>query len=782
MSSDKYTLTEAENQRVTNTKDLRSRGAASVEKLLSMLADSSWVVRRSVIEALAAFGEVSVQPLCDILIHDRTSEAKLAATVDALVASNGPVEKVIIPLAKSVNPAVAADVAQVLGRRRSPHSVNTLIELTNHPDDNVAVGAIESLGRIGGRAAVEALIAIVATKNFFRTFPAIDVLGRSSDPRAIEPLTKLLKDPTYLPEAARALGKLGESGSIPALMELLHNGSDSVVRIAAVSLQELQTRFEEKSGGEIAYIEGAIRAQVKLETVRKLSRVITGSDSDEAVAICKLIGTIGTEEAESILTSCLSQPGPVAVAAAQALKKISKNLDNAILQAIGDGNSPRRKVLLPLISKHSAAESISACLTDADAEVRSIACDTLARLGNPAVVKDLFPLLKDINLRVVHSATAAIQALGNREARQLAVEWSRSENPIVRRSCLRILTYFGDAMALEPMLTGLEDSDPRVREAAIQGLPYLEEPKAIGALYAICKNEDPRRRSLAMRALGQLPKKTEHTLSFLLKGLTDEDAWVKYYAAQSLGRMRYTSAAVDIVKLIQDPAGQVRVSAVEALSHLNVPEAHVALRLAAESSDVEVKRVAIVGLGISHRAEDLPLVLAAARSQDAPTKLIALSALVNFPSHTILGTLSTAASDTDTQVSSAAIELLAGLRTQEATEVLIELLHPQNTREKAREALLIPTEGRIPGILVSLESADDELADQLIIILSRLKRPEAKAALLAAMKLNNVAARKAAAGGLSARRDPEMLAALKEASEYDPSPEVRDICSLLIRQ
>ncbi len=54
MSSDnKYTLTDAESLRVSNAKDLRGRGAASVDKLLSMLTDSSWVVRRSVIDALA---------------------------------------------------------------------------------------------------------------------------------------------------------------------------------------------------------------------------------------------------------------------------------------------------------------------------------------------------------------------------------------------------------------------------------------------------------------------------------------------------------------------------------------------------------------------------------------------------------------------------------------------------------------------------------------------------------------------------------------------------------
>src|SRR6185295_5367647 len=111
-------------------------------------------------------------------------EAALAAAVDALVASVGPADAAVAALAGSTdagappNPAVAADVAQILGRRRSSAELPTLIALAGHANDNVAVAALEALGRVGGRAAIETLIAAVATDNFFRTFPAIDVLGR----------------------------------------------------------------------------------------------------------------------------------------------------------------------------------------------------------------------------------------------------------------------------------------------------------------------------------------------------------------------------------------------------------------------------------------------------------------------------------------------------------------------------------------------------------------------------------------------------------------------------
>lgn len=775
-----YSLTESEQKRVASVKQLSA--GTNVSELIGMLADPSWVVRRAVVEALAHAGAPAVGALCGVLRNQRDNEARIAAAVDALVASRAPVESAVLQLSGDANPAIVADALQILGRRRAQSAVPTLVMLTRHENDNVAVGAIEALGRIGGRAAVEALIETVGSGNFFRTFPAIDVLGRSGDPRVVEPLSALLGNANYLLEAARALGRSGERSAVKPLLELVKNPSDAVVRVAAVALWELRGRFEEKAGGDVLAIDQIIREKIGSEALRRLIRVLPGADSAEAIAVCKMLGTIGSAEAAPVLAAALDAPGPVAACAAESLKKIGKDADEPLMQAIREGTSDRRRVLLPVVSRSAAANDVAECLHDPDPEVRALACDTLARLGNSSVVRHVFALLSDSNLRVVHSATAAIQALGSREARQLAVEAVKSQSAVVRRSALRILSYFGDAFALQPILEGLHDADPRVREAAIQGLPYLEDPRAIEALFEAVKSQIARTRALAARSLGQVVKANERVYSLLLKAISDPDAWVRYYACQSLGRLGFTSASSDVAKLLHDDAGQVRVAAVEALSHLNSTEAHEALRVAASSSDVEVRRAALVGLGIAHRNEDLPVVLSAANSADVPTRLMALSAMVSFPSPLVLGALSTAATDSEEQVSSTAISLLAARPEQEATEVLVELLGSEPVRERAKAALLVSSEGRIAGILVALESADDELASVLISVLSRIERHDARRALLTAMKLNNAAARKAAATGLAARRDPEMIAALQEAAENDPNSEVREICSLLLRE
>src|SRR6185436_16731911 len=146
-----------------------------------------------------------ISPLCEVLQSRRDDETRIAAAMDALASSLGEPRAALLDLLADDNPAVVADAASVLGRRRDPDAVQPLVGLLDHPDDNVAVAAIEALGRIGGRRAVDALLSVLAGGHFFRVFPAMDVLGRSGDPRAVGPLTALLGQSLYAADAARAL-------------------------------------------------------------------------------------------------------------------------------------------------------------------------------------------------------------------------------------------------------------------------------------------------------------------------------------------------------------------------------------------------------------------------------------------------------------------------------------------------------------------------------------------------------------------------------------------------
>jgi HEAT repeat protein len=773
-------MSEAERARADAVDRLVALGQAGIPELLGMLADPSWTVRRSVVAGLAALGDAAVTGLADVLATRRDDEARIAAAMDALATSTGHAEAVLGRMAEHANAAVAADAAQVLGRRRSAAAVPLLIGLLDHSDDNVAVAAIEALGRVGGRAAIDSLTHAVATGNFFRVFPAIDVLGRSGDPRAVEPLAALLGQSMYALEAARALGRTGERAAAGPLARLLAEQSDAMVRVAAVSICDLIDRARERSG-TVAQIEQFLRQETPAPAVRRLGRCLSLADVPEAVAICRVLGLVGGEDAVQILSQRLDAAAPVAQAAADALDRLGQLSDTEVGRALREGDGARRKVLLSRAVRPSALGDVVRCLADPDAEVRARACDALARLGNTTVVSSVFRLLDDPNLHVVHAAISAIQALGSDEARALALQAASSPSATVRRAALRILAYFGEAEALDVFLAALRDPDPRVRDVALQGLPYIEDKRALDALFEAARDSSSKIRGAAMRALGQCAGEAR-VPAFLLRGLADADAWVRYYACQSLGRIGYQAAAAKIAELLDGDVGQVRVAAVEALSHLASDEAHAALRRAAMSDDLDVRRAALLGLGVMAHPADVSSLLTALATGDVATRLVALSALAGFDSPSVLHALARAATDADEQVGTAAIGFLSGRAEQEATDVLVHLLGSPAVRERALAALLVPAQGRIPGLLAALESADDELAPVLASALARLPDAGGGGALLHVLGLANVAARKAAASTLAALGTPEAIAALRRAADTDTDPGVRQICALLLAQ
>src|SRR6185312_14179324 len=360
--------------------------AGEVEPLIAMLTDPSWTVRRAVVAALASLGDAAVGPLCVALQTTRDSEARIAAAVDALVASIGHADEAVARMSSDSNPAVAADAAQILGRRRAQTALPTLIRLLRHADDNVAVAAVEALGRIGGRAAVESLIELVRSGNFFRAFPAIDVLGRSGDPRAVAPLAALLATTSH-----------------------------ASVRIASMALHELYLRHRERFG-LTAPLDDALRRAVDPAAVtRRLVGSLVGADAAEQAAVAHLMGVLRDDAAVPTLMTLLEEPHLVSTAAAEALERLGGAEDEELVRELGSADSARRLLLLPLARRISTAAAVSACLQDLDPAVRAAACEALARIGNPSAVPALFTQLPDENPRVSQAAVGAIQSLGSAE-------------------------------------------------------------------------------------------------------------------------------------------------------------------------------------------------------------------------------------------------------------------------------------------------------------------------------------------------------------------------------
>lgn len=780
MTGPRSTAPASESARMLRVRALAGAGPSSLDALLAMRLDPSWTVRREVVAALGQLGESALPALSSSLVHERDDETRIAATVDAMVASNGDVDRALRSLATSENAAVLADVAQILGRRNSRGSLRTLALLVGHADDNVAVAAIEALGRVGGRGVVEVLVTAVESRRFFRCFAAIGVLGKSGDPRAIAPLVALLDNPQYGFEAMRALGRTGDRAAVGPLCRLLAVSSDGVVRTAAVALADLRERYGERLGTTLP-IEEALRSAAPPGAARRLMHCMNGADVPEQVAIVVVLGCLHDESTVPALLSALDAAPAVAAAAAEVVKRLARSADVQWAEALRTGNSLRREAILPVVSRANALEAVIECTRDESSTVRRMACDALANMGRPEATSALFSMLRDPSPAVVQAAISAISALGSQDTVDLATAAAADGAPEVRRAALRILSYTGRPEVLSVLDAGTRDPEPRVRDAAIHGLALIESPSAVTRLLELSGHADAATRAAAVRALGGTSAE-ERVLQRLLAASRDEEPWVRYFACQSLGKLGDVAAAPAVVERLADFAGQVRVAAIEALARLGGERAFEALGAAATGGDLDQRRAALIGLGLSARPEAVPLLLRHARASDVATRLIAISALANFDTPETLEVLGSALHDRDDNVRAAAVGFLGKRGSTEATLLLAALLKDPATAERARTALCQPQAERVAGLSAALYAADDEHAIQLTHVLARLNQAEATAALFEALTVDNPAARKAAATTLVAIGSSEARGALRRMAKEDSDAEVRRVCHLLLAQ
>jgi HEAT repeat protein len=771
-------LSAQDRARVEQVEALARQGRTGLPELLPLLDDPSWAVRRAVVAALARLGDDALAPLCGILRSQRNHEARLAAAVDAIAASSGNVLPSMVELASSSDqPAVICDALQVLGRRKERDGLKHIVPLAAHPDDNVAVAAIEAMGRIGGVETVEPLLAAVRSKNFFRTFPAIDALGRTRDPRAIEPLVALCADPLYAAEATRALGRSGQGAALLALARTLTKSSDSLVYTAAMALADLADHQEVTFGSSRSMTEALRSVVLPSAASARVCESFSGASASEQIALARTLGWLGDDIAIGKLVELLDTDTPVAQAAAGALRMIGPEATPRLVAALRGADSGRRARLLPLVGfERVAVDEIVACLEDPDPAVRTLACDALARAGNTSVVRHLFRLLGDPDVRVAQAASASVQSLGSLDTKRLALEQARSGDPRTRRASLRIVSYFGYPEGLDVLVGAVGDPDERIREAALGGLPMIEDPRATRAMLSAASHTSPKTRAAAVRALGSTSSAGE-IVEALRGALADKDAWVRYYACQSLAKLRVREAADEIVARIGDEAGQVRVAAVEALAHLRDPRALRALTQAAEGPDPDLRRAALLGLGAVRDPGTFPILRAALSSPDSATRLVAVSALAEFDLPEVVSLLGHVATDSHAGVSATAIGFLSTRPGEPATKVLIELLANAGVRERSLAALSVALDGRTETILSALEGAGEDMAGWLVSALVRMRRPSALAAIAAVLTFENVHARRAAATALAASGTREALDALRHYAATDLDPEVRRIAT-----
>jgi len=495
-----------------------------------------------------------------------------------------------------------------------------------------------------------------------------------------------------------------------------------------------------------------------------------------------VIGWIGGDAATQVLVTLVGEPG-VRTQIANAILAIGRAAVPPLIQALETTDRAGRlaaTTLLGRLGERRAVSTLIGLLTEADAELVASAAASLATLGDSRAVHNLMPLFGSEHAAVRQAAIAAVNALGPGAAEPSIRDLLTDGDPSVRECAIRVAGYFGFDSSMPRILESLDDPDEDVRRAAIEQMPVIDHPDGASRLATAIRGETARNRAAAAHAARAC--EDPRLDAPLIAALADQEPWVRYFAAGSLGQRGHVAATDVLTQLAAtDPAPQVRIAAIQALGLID-PD--VALPLAdqlLDGANDDVSCAAIAAIAAA-RSQSVDSVLERAiRSTSTALRGCAVDALATRHTMAAVDSLAWAARMTEPPaIARAAVDALSSIAGRQGDEVgraaisaLIEVGIEPSRRQEVVEAL-----SRVGGETIDVVAealADSRGAARLTTVeaLARMRNPRASAALAAALRDANPDVRMAAIAGFGRLGTPGAASAICEMRDHDRDPAVR---------
>lgn len=385
-----------------------------------------------------------------------------------------------------------------LGFSESPTAMETLLRVFRDGSQSAELRtyAITSLGLLASTPSVDVLRSALAEKelagvnNQLRD-AVLYAAGVCADPSLGDALRALTathfygREPDVRALTAFALGRLGDSASVPTLLELLKDSDNQTRRSAATAIEALRAPLD--------------KAQVEF----LLSRLKDENDSGTRHTLLRALGRTHSDAGRAYLhgalTSSRTDDRPhVAMALA-----IDAHFSNSapLLAALKDEHEASQAgalaVALGLLGSPDAVAPLSARMLEAKDPLLQANLQLALGLldpGEPAIATRCEELARDsADVEVVRCAVIALGLLGERSRlARLAAEAPKVNGIVHRAALVFALGIAGDRHVIEPLAAIATDySQPiYVRAYALQALGEVADPRPISPVARLSGNVD----------------------------------------------------------------------------------------------------------------------------------------------------------------------------------------------------------------------------------------------------------------------------------------------------
>ncbi len=337
-----------------------------------------------------------------------------------------------------------------------------LYALETIPGSRVDAALRTQLPRLSGRA----LIGVIGT------------LGARRDPRAVKPLTALLRDadPQVAQAAARALGNIGNAAAAKAILAFLKKApTANKPAVVGAGLQCAERRVAEGKNRDAISIYDRLRAEADLSAQARMAvwrgSILTRGPKQGLGLLNEALGSTDPAVFDAAVRVSMEMPGPeVTRALATSLPRLPAKRQTVVIQALGERRDPEGLAALKATAG-GGAEALQV------AAVRS-----MAAIGNPEAVQDLVALLTGATGNFLATIKDGLAGIPGAQADAAALALLRQSDAGRRLVGIELVVRRRMHAAVPDLVKGLSTADTQVRAVALRGVGQLGEAGEVPVL------------------------------------------------------------------------------------------------------------------------------------------------------------------------------------------------------------------------------------------------------------------------------------------------------------
>jgi HEAT repeat protein len=523
---------------------LREIGDSRASKLISPLIGDN-VLGQPVLDALAEFGEADIVP---ILVKEINSNSILLTDIIKALARISERYQEILGEGSYI-----ADITRnSLTREGIRLLLSNLDDLTGKEELN---SMITILGWIDDKETQAALTHYLGNQETRKQ--VIDAFV-SSGQKVVDLLISQLREESEIRHAAiLAIGRIGGSQAVEALIPLLRNDEDAVLCCSALARIGDRRAYDELIcliGHENASIRFAAIAALNSighpDMSRRINILLADKNPLVRESALKIAGYFGFLESRSMVQKlCSDMDQSVRVAAIESLPSFEDERLISLLKCFySDEDSKIRAAVVKSLGHMESVQAygvLSQALNDDDAWVRYYSVKSVDQLG----LTDLMDKIKEITI----NDTA----------------------PFVRLAAIEFLGHIGGKIAVSILASLTGDENMEISLASVKALGDIHHPDALPPLIAFSRSDHKEIRKAAIEALGQ---RGGEGISALLQwtALTEKDHSIKAEAIKALRSILTSESIIALLNLTTD--NETRDKAICALTTLPSSELHYLLQ------------------------------------------------------------------------------------------------------------------------------------------------------------------------------------------------------------